>query len=250
MPKLNVNGCDICRRSTELCLQELRRRGLAADWPEWRMPRTYCLTPAGAQHAARLRHDNPRPAQRQAWRAMRHRYHMRHDVEANGFFVALAAGARDLPDRGLYRWLGEASCRAAYEFDGSPASDGWGQYLLPDREITFDLECDRGTEHGQRIRRKASGYVNYFRGRREAELHHVLWVAPTRMREGELHDLIEPVVEGFDNLCRFWTTAIETTAAVGWSGKAWLEIGGSTRRVAFADLAGHPRSARSTKSQF
>jgi hypothetical protein len=59
---------------------------------------------------------------------------MRHHLEANRFFTKLAAGAPNLPEQGLYHWIGEATCHAAYERDGSPPSDGWGRYLLSDRE--------------------------------------------------------------------------------------------------------------------
>jgi hypothetical protein len=182
-----------------------------------------------------------------ARRAREQTYHLRHDLEANRLYTRLAAGARDLPDQGLYHWLGEATCRAAYERDGSPASDGWGRYLLPDREITFDLEWDRGTEHPRRIRQKANGYITYFRGRRQADLHHVLFVAPTRVREGELHDLISPVFPPNVNLCRFWTTAVETVSSIGWLGAVWLQIAGPPHRYAFTDMPGFPRGPRSAK---
>ena len=238
------------RRNAELTLQNLLWRGLIHRWPTMRWqgsqlrPSVYALTTSGARQIARLRELDPRPVCERARRAREYVYHLRHDLEANRFFTKLAAAARDLPDQGLYHWLGETTCRAAYLRDGSPCSDGWGRYLLADREVTFDLEWDRGTEFGRRIRTKATGYVTYFRGRRNADLHHVLFVAPTRVREGELHDLIDPVLPPNVNLCRFWTTAVETISSIGWLGAVWLEIGGSPRRVAFAEMSGHPRGQR------
>ncbi len=238
------------RRSAELCLKDLLWRGLIQRWPgmQWTTsplkPSVYALTSSGARQVAKLRGDDPRPICDRARRAREQTYHLRHDLEANGFFAKLAAGSRDLPDQGLYHWLGEAICRAAYERDGSPASDGWGRYLLPDRELTFDLEWDRGTEHPRRIRQKANGYITYFRGRRRADLHHVLFVAPTRVREGELHDLISPVLPTTVNLCRFWTTAVETISSLGWLGAVWLQIAESPHRHAFADMPGFPRRPR------
>ena len=238
------------RRSAELCLKELLVRGLIYRWPvvRWQgspiKPSVYGLTSSGARRVAQLRGQDPRPIRYRARRAREQTYHLRHDLEANRFFTKLAAGARDLPDQGLYHWLGEATCRAAYERDGSPTSDGWGRYLLADREITFDLEWDRGTEHARRIRQKAIGYVAYFRGRRNAALNHVLLVAPTRVREGELHDLISPILPQHTNLCRFWTTAVETVSAIGWLGAVWLEITGPPARHAFADMPGYPRGTR------
>ena len=238
------------RRSAELCLKDLLWRGLIYRWPvvRWQgspiKPSVYGLTSSGARRVAQLRGQDPRPIRDRARRAREQTYHLRHDLEANRFFTKLAAGARDLPDQGLYHWLGEATCRAAYERDGSPTSDGWGRYLLADREITFDLEWDRGTEHARRIRQKAIGYVTYFRGRRNAALNHVLLVAPTRVREGELHDLISPILPQYTNLCRFWTTAVETVSAIGWLGAVWLEITGPPDRHPFADMPGYPRSTR------
>jgi len=239
-----------CRRQAQLRLEELLRRGVIhrLPGPRWQgsplSPSAYGLTSSGARSVAHLHDQDPRPLCNRAYRARQQTYHLRHDLEANRFFVKVAAGARDLDGQGLYHWLGETACRAAHERDGSPPSDGWGRYLLPDREITFDLEWDRGTEHAQRIRQKASGYVRYFRGRRNAELHHVLFVAPTRMREGELHDLVEPVLTKSVNLCHVWTTAVETISALGWLGALWLEVGGSPSRVAFSDMPGHPRGSR------
>jgi hypothetical protein len=239
------------RRSAELCLKDLLWRGLIHRWPVMRLqgsaptPSVYALSSSGARQVAKLRGQDPRPIRDRARRAREQTYHLRHDLEANRFFTKLAAGARDLPDQGLYHWLGEATCRAAYERDGSPTSDGWGRYLLADREITFDLEWDRGTEHPRRIRQKANGYITYFRGRRQADLHHVLFVAPTRVREGELHDLISQVLPPNVNLCRFWTTAVETVSSIGWLGAIWLQVAGPPHRYAFADMPGFPRGPRS-----
>lgn len=238
------------RRQAQLRLEHLLWRGLLHRWPGTRWqnaplaPCSYVLTTSGARHIARLRDQDARPICDRSRRAREQTYHLRHDLEANRLFVKLAAGARDLLDQGLYHWLGEVTCRAAYERDGSPPSDGWGRYLLSDREVTFDLEWDRGTEHARRIRQKASGYVTYFRGRRDADLHHVLFVAPTRVREGELHDLIEPVLPKHANLCRFWTTAVETTSILGWLGPVWQQIAGPPRRHALAHLPGLPRGTR------
>jgi hypothetical protein len=239
------------RRKAQLRLKDLLWRGLIHRWPVEQAqaspltPSVYALTTSGARHIAKLREQDPRPVCERARRAREQAYHMRHDLEANRFFTKLAAGACGLADQGLYHWLGEATCRSAYERDGSPPSDGWGRYLLSDREITFDLEWDRGTEYARRIRTKANGYVTYFRGRRNADLHHVLFVAPTRVREGELHDLISPVFPPYVNLCRFWTTAVETVSSIGWLGAVWLQIAGPPHRYAFADMPGFPRGPRS-----
>lgn len=238
------------RRNAEIRLKELLWRGLVHRWPVMRWqgsllrPSVYALSTSGAREIAKVRSQDPRPICNRARRAREQTYHLRHDLEANRFFTKLAAAGRELPEQGLYHWVGENACRAAYERDGRPPSDGWGRYLLADREITFDLEWDRGTESPRRIRTKATGYVTYFAGRLRADLHHVLFVAPTRIREGELHDVIGPVLPANVNLCRVWTTAAETLSSIGWLGAVWLEIGGSPRRVAFTDMPGHTRGQR------
>ena len=234
------------RRQAQLRLEQLATRGLIHCWARNRSPSVYALTTSGARHVARLRAEDPRPIIERARRSREQTYHLRHDLEANGVFVKLAAGGRHLADQGLYHWLGENACRAAREREGSPPSDGWGRYLLADREITFDLEWDRGTEHAGRIRQKASGYVAYFRGRRDAERHQVLFVAPTGAREGELNELIESVMPRHVALCRFWTTTVDHYAEHGLLAAVWLEIGGTGDRVAFGSLPGLPRSARAT----
>lgn len=104
------------RRNAELTLKELLWRGLIHRWPllRWQdttVPSVYALTSSGARQIAKLRDQDPRPIVDRARRAREQTYHLRHDVEANRFFTKLAAGARHLPDQGLYRWLGETSCR-------------------------------------------------------------------------------------------------------------------------------------------
>ena len=167
---------------------------------------------------------------------------MRHDVEANGFFVRLAAAGRDSNDSGLYHWLGEAACRAASDRDGSPPSDGWGRYLFPHHEALFDLEWDRGTEHARRIRIKAESYLRYFRGRVGADRHHVLFVVPTPAREDELYDLINSHLPRAVNICRFWIATDEALRISGVLAPVWRQVDGSAdRRYALKDMPGLPR---------
>jgi Replication-relaxation len=238
-------------RSAQLKLRELALRELVLRWdprpdggPVPR-PSVYVLSARGAARLSRAMHIDPRPAVSRARRAQTQTYHLAHDVEANGFFARLAADAAGSAEEGLYHWAGESRCRQVSGEHGSPASDGWGRYLLPDRELLFDLEWDRGTEHERRLRQKASAYISYFRGRRGARLRHVLIVAPTDRREAELRRIVANLIPRSGECCRFWTTTVAFVEREGPLGRIWLEIGSSQPGlVAFNALPGTARSNR------
>jgi hypothetical protein len=121
---------------------------------------------------------------RRSRHALAHRFHLLHDLEANGFFIDLANASRPLEGEGLYHWVGEWGCREIYRARGAAfAPDGWGRYLSPSGEVVFLLEWDRGTESPQRNGQKASQYISYFTGRRDAQLNNVLFVVEHGIRE-------------------------------------------------------------------
>ena len=238
------------RRRAQLRLQELRSRGLIIGWrcllqpglhPR---PSVYVLAAAGARLLAHATSADPRPLIARARHARERAFHVLHDLEANGFFIAVAAASRDRAGEGLYHWVGEIACREGRAAEGAPASDGWGRYLLPDREFVFDLEWDRGTEHERRLRQKASSYVGYFGGRRGAHRHHVLFVVPGQAREGEVTDVIASVQTSSRECCSFWTTSIERLAADGPLAPIWQPTANPGDRVAFADMAALPARRR------
>src|SRR5881398_1739836 len=108
----------------------------------------------GAVHSPALGQQRRRWLQGRASRGRRgsehartRAYHVTHDLEANAFFVALARASAPLLDQGLYHWVGERGCWRAYQeaHELGPIPDGWGRYLLPEGEIIFFLEWDRGT---------------------------------------------------------------------------------------------------------
>jgi hypothetical protein len=72
------------------------------------------------------------------------------------FFLALVERSLAQPDHGLYSWLGEQ--HAQHGTSTAVRPDGFGRYLLPDGEITFYLELDRGTEPTRRIKDKLAAY--------------------------------------------------------------------------------------------
>jgi hypothetical protein len=111
---------------------------------------------------------------------------LRHRVECNGFFARLTFACRR---RGWkLEWTGER--RAAAEWDSSltmgplVTPDGIGGIIAGDREISFFLEYDRGTEHRARLESKIDRY------RRIAKMHGrpdaLLFVLPGATREREV----------------------------------------------------------------
>lgn len=56
----------------------------------------------------------------------------------------------------MYSWLGEQQAQQGTGATVRP--DGYGRYLLPDGEITFYLEIDRGSESTRRIKAKLDSY--------------------------------------------------------------------------------------------
>jgi hypothetical protein len=72
------------------------------------------------------------------------------------FFLALIEQSLPRREEGLYSWLGEQ--QAQQGTGASVRPDGYGRYLLPDGEITFYLEIDRGSEPTRRIKAKLDSY--------------------------------------------------------------------------------------------
>ncbi len=130
-------------RSAQIRLKQLKDHGLLQRWKVieppgiTRRPSVFLLSPRGARVLAASRSEDPRSLVRQARMAELHCLNVTHDLEANGFFVDLALASRDLPDQGLYHWVGEAAMRIAFRNgkrrsrlgEGAPASDGWGRFL-------------------------------------------------------------------------------------------------------------------------
>lgn len=229
-------------------LRWLADRGLVHRWRRVQaaglisMHSVHLLSRSGATVLAGVMGRSEGPLHRRSDDAWEHCFHVDHDLEANSFFVELAAAAAAIPDQGLYHWVGESTAREVYRQRRCRLSpDGWGRYLAPGREITLFLEWDRATESPHRLKRKVSDYAEYFAGRPEAERQHVLFVAPTAIREA----VIRRVLEGFGapGGCAFWTAVAEDVLKAP-LGPVWA--GRLSDRVGLTDLAGHPRSDRPT----
>ncbi len=176
-----------------------------------------------------------------------HCFNIGHDLGANAFFVALAVASRPLGHEGLYHWVGEERCRRLLREDAgprhAPAPDGWGRYLLVgDREITFFLEWDRGTESVDRLHRKSANYIRYFARRRGANYAHVLFVFPSSAKEIAYHESIAEDLPRDELCCVFWTTTLKHLELASPRGPIWWKV---ERRPPSEDDARGMRSRRS-----
>jgi Replication-relaxation len=81
---------------------------------------------------------------------------LEHRRDAAAFFFALIERSLTRREEGLYSWLGEQQAQQGTGATVRP--DGYGRYLLPDGEITFYLEIDRGSEPARRIKAKLDSY--------------------------------------------------------------------------------------------
>ncbi len=210
-------------------------------------PSVYLLSARGARLLARFCKASPAPFVRRAEHARTRAFHLMHDLEANAFFVALARASTPIVDQGLYHWVGERGCWRAYQeaHELGPIPDGWGRYLLPEGEVIFFLEWDRGTLQRARLRSKVTYYRAYFRGRRRAAATHVLYVVPSAAREDQVRTEIGRVlIRSASDSCRFWTATVDRLQNEGPLGCIWRPSGSSAELVRLAELPKHPRSSR------
>ena len=208
-------------------------------------PSVYLLSTRGARLLARVSQVDQGPPVRRAEHARTRAYHVTHDLEANAFFVALARASAPVPDQGLYHWVGERGCWRAYQeaHELGPIPDGWGRYLLPEGEIIFFLEWDRGTVPRARLRAKVNHYVSYFRRRRGAANTHVFYAVPTAAREELVRTEINQALRLVGTeCCRFWTVTIERLQRDGPLGRIWRGPESAANLISFVDLPTQPRS--------
>jgi hypothetical protein len=239
-------------RSCQYRLEWLVRQGLVRTWRVTMRPgfvrraSIYFLSPHGARALAASRDEDPLAYVQRADHALTRHYHLVHDLQASQFFVDLATASRELPEQGLYHWVGEQGVRRGYaeEEERGPIADGWGRFLTADREVLLHLEWDRGSELAKRLRLKLGAYISYFVDRPNASQNQVLVVAPTDQREEQVVRVAFSVVPRDRECCRVWTT---TTARLGTSGplgSVWRGMDHSTPRIALPFMAGRPRSSR------
>ena len=237
-------------RSCQYRLHWLVDHGVLSVWRVTRRPgrrssaSIYVLSRAGAAALAEWRGDDAQPFVRRAEHALERRFHLIHQIQANHFFLALAAATRARPDLGLYHWVGEHGVKRAYaeDDDGGPVPDGWGRLLQTDRETLLHLEWDRGTEQPRRLRAKLRIYAAYFLDRPNASSNQVLLVAPTDEREEQILQVVGEVRYPARECCLFWTTSMNRLEASGPLGAIWR--GAQRARIGIMEMPGLPRSTR------
>lgn len=100
-------------------------------------------------------------------------------------FLALVERSLTREGEGLYTWYGET--RAGAGVGGGPLRpDGYGRYLLPDGELTFYLELDRGTEPAKRVAAKLAAYQRALANDPESRYANVLLVCHSKRRLANL----------------------------------------------------------------
>jgi hypothetical protein len=205
-----------------------------AFWGLRQRSSVFLLTDLGAALVAEHRKLDHKAAVRRSYYAAERDRVIEHTLETNGFWVSLAAAARDLPDHGLYHWVGDDSMRRNLQELGTDlAPDGWGRYLVPSGEIRFSLEWDRGTEAPQRLSRKAAAYLARAGGDRSAN---VLVVVPGQTREASVRGAIARTLPQRGPV-RFWSTHLGLLQEQGPLGAIWWEVAdGGDQRIPLTQL--------------
>jgi hypothetical protein len=239
-------------RSAQLRLRWLtRNRRLLMRWRQleprdqgWRRRHSlFMLAERGAVVLARATKQQVRPIVKRSWHAAEYALQLAHDLDVNAFFVALAAASRELPDQGLYHWVGQDSLRREYQDEGTElAPDGWGRYLTPAGEVLFSLEWDLGTESSKRLTEKARSYVRYFSARPGGDLNHVLFVGTGPVRERTIRSAISRA-RASNRSIPFASTHMGLLQEQGPLGTLWLSLDGS-ERMRLAELDSVPRTGR------
>ena len=237
-------------RSCQYRLRWLVHHGLVRTWRVVMRPGRVCrasiflLSRRGAAALAEWLDVEPVAFVRRAEHALERRFHLVHHLEANQFFIDLAAATRHVSDCGLYHWVGEHSVEDAYAEgdERAPIPDGWGRLVTPDREVLIHLEWDRGTEQPRRLRAKLAAYARYFNDRPAAGANQIAFVAPTQQRELQILSLLRDHADGDRESCRFWTTTTAFVAIAGPLGPVWA--GNGSDRLRLAEVEGLPRSER------
>ena len=204
----------------------------------------FLLSARGASALAGLSGDESRPYVLRAEHALERHHYLLHDLEASQLFVDLALATRHAPALGLYHWVGEHGIRRAYGEEAAPLPDGWGRFLVGDRELFLHLELDRGSEQTKRLHGKLAAYIAYFRGRPKASCNHVLFVVPTEQRRRQLEGVARRLVDKSVECCRIWTALRHDLALNGSLSRVWAGVGESTGRVGIPQMPSRPAGSR------
>jgi Replication-relaxation len=191
----------------------------------------WTLGPLGAAIVAASHGDAlPRPAAvRDATARLATSPTLVHLIGTNGFFIALAAHARDHDGARLATWYGEARTRETAGNLVRP--DGHGVWTVSGRRVPFWLEHDTGTEPLGRVVGKLTDYA-HLAGTRRAYV--VLFWLPGAVREANLHDTLART--GIPDGVHVATASADHAAGHGGpAGPVW-HIPGRAGRLTLADL--------------
>jgi hypothetical protein len=150
---------------------------------------------------------------------------LQHLVEVNDFFVSLITRCRAKPGFELDQWWSEQRCAA--KLPTKVRSDGLGRLMGGERPCTFVLELDRGTERGDRLRRKLLSYGRL--GRRRDAPDAIVFLFPSAKRERSARQKLD-----IDIRLRVATShrGLYDRDPLA---RVWLPIKGD-RRISFAEL--------------
>jgi Replication-relaxation len=109
---------------------------------------------------------------------------LEHRRATAGFFLELVERSLTRSEEGLYRWLGEQQAQQGTGPTVRP--DGYGRYLLPDGEIAFYLEIDRGSEPTRRVKTKLDAYRQALAADPHRDRGNILLVCEGRRRLANL----------------------------------------------------------------
>jgi hypothetical protein len=151
---------------------------------------------------------------------------LQHLVEVNDFFIRLITYCRAKPGFKLDQWWSEQRCAAKLPTKVRP--DGLGRLIGGERTCTFLFELDRGTERGDRLRRKLLSYARL--GRRRDAPDAILFHFASEKRERSARQKLD-----IDIRLRVATTHRELYDRDPLA-RVWLPIKGY-RRISFMDLS-------------
>lgn len=206
----------------------------SGDETRWeRVPRPLWLTPRGAAQLAHHHHLDPTAAIHRAVRAHQRQAGVDHALAVVRFMVLIAMESAELPDSGLYHWIGDDSMRARTKAAGSAVTpDAWGRYLGPENEVVFNLEWDNNTENEPALTKKALSYLEYHDRIRSRTT--VAFVAPSEFREERIRKAVEPATRG---RVRFVTTTVDAVAGEGPLASIWTDAA-TDEHLPLADWGG------------
>ena len=206
-------------RTAQMRIRRLKDLSLVHRWrllePNFfRHPSVLMLSPRGAAAVAGALDRDPSGLIEQARAAAGKPSRYLRVLRANWFFINLTGAADPLRRHGLYQWVGAPDLRHQGRVDEErrdrPKTDGWGRFLFPDGDVTFDLDFGRADLPKHWLRRRTNAYFSYFMDRRDAELCNVLFVAWTERGEGSLVRAVRRSRLMFVESChRSWVTTVD-----------------------------------------